>query len=208
MKTAKYSLDAPVAIIGTKGFATTAGWLTTYNCDTRTREYTGARQDYVQTGVGLAAGAYIDAPTLPTELDKAVRRTANGKAWEIVPDYRGKTAYSTETGQLQPVTDMGELPTTLTLQAPQTPYDKWDGTQWVTDKDAQHAAEVAETEAKLKQLSDEAGDVITRLERAVKHDMATDEEKAQLDAWERYSVLLSRVNPEDTTKSAWPDKPV
>ncbi|HHL0960415.1 TPA: tail fiber assembly protein [Serratia marcescens] len=34
------------------------------------------------------------------------------------------------------------------------------------------------------------------LERAVKHDMATAEEKAWLEAWERYSVELSRVDVE------------
>lgn len=207
MTTTKYSLDAPVAILGANGFATTAGWLTTYNSDTRTQEYTGARQDYVQIGVGLAAGAYIDAPTLPTEPDKAVRRTINGKAWEIVPDYRGRTAYSTENRQPQPITDMGEPPATLTLLVPQTPYDKWDGKKWVTDKDAQYAAEVAEAEAKLKQLTDEADDVITRLERAVRLNMATDKEESQLEAWERYSVLLSRVQPEDAPDIDWPEVP-
>lgn len=204
MSASKYSLAAPVAIIGPSGFATTAGWLTTYNSDTITREYTGARQDYIQVGVGLAAGAYADAPTLPTDQNKAVRRTEEGSAWEIVADYRGQTAYSTETGQPHPVTDMGDMPATLTLLAPQTPYDKWDGTKWVTDKEAQHAAEVAAAEAKLKQLQDEANELIEQLGRAVKYDMATTEEKAKLEAWERYSVLLSRV---DAGKPEWPDRP-
>lgn len=204
MSASKYSLAAPVAIIGPSGFATTAGWLTTYNSDTITREYTGARQDYIQVGVGLAAGAYADAPTLPTDQNKAVRRTEEGSAWEIVADYRGQTAYSTETGQPHPVTDMGDMPATLTLLAPQTPYDKWDGTKWVTDKEAQHAAEVAAAEAKLKQLQDEANELIEQLGRAVKYDMATTEEKAKLETWERYSVLLNRV---DVEKPKWPKKP-
>lgn len=207
MSASKYSLDAPVAIIGPNGFAATAGWLTTYNSDTITREYTGARQDYIQVGVGLASGAYTDVPTLPTGANNAVRRTADGKAWKIVADYRGQMAYSTETGQPQPVTDIGDLPATLTLLAPQTPYDKWDGTQWVTDKDAQRAAEVAAAAEKLKQLQDEADEVIERLERAIKYDMATDEEKAQLEAWERYSVLLSRVDTDKAPDIEWPDKP-
>ncbi|MCS4266584.1 hypothetical protein M2406_002294 [Serratia sp. BIGb0163] len=42
----------------------------------------------------------------------------------------------------------------------------------------------------------------------MKHDMATDEEKTQLDAWEHYSVLLSRVKPKNAPDIAWPDKPV
>ncbi|MNS88559.1 Caudovirales tail fiber assembly protein [compost metagenome] len=75
----------------------------------------------------------------------------------------------------------------------------------MTDKDAQRAAEVAAAAEKLKQLQDEADEVIERLERAIKYDMATDEEKAQLEAWELYSVLLSRV---DTGAEGieWPDK--
>jgi hypothetical protein len=54
---------------------------------------------------------------------------------------------------------------------------------------------------------DEAEAVIRVLERAVKLGMATDEEKAQLEAWERYSVLLSRINPDDAPNINWPDKP-
>lgn len=207
MTTAKYSLDTPVATLGATGFATTEGWITTYNSDLITREYAGAREDYLQVGVGLAAGAYADAPTLPTDQNKAVRRTEEGGAWEIVPDYRGQTAYSTDTGQPQPVIEMGDLPPTLTLLAPQTPYDKWDGTQWVTDKAAQHAAEVAAAEAKLTQLLSEADNIIMRQERAVRRDMATDEEKAQLESWERYSVLLQRINTGDAPNIDWPDIP-
>ncbi len=34
--------------------------------------------------------------------------------------------------------------------------------------------------------------------------MATDEERAKLEAWERYSVLVYRV---DTAKPEWPEEP-
>lgn len=53
-------------------------------------------------------------------------------------------------------------------------------------------------------LVKEAEAVIQVLERAVKYDMATDEEKSRLEAWERYSVLLSRV---DVDKPEWPVVP-
>ncbi|HHP3445905.1 TPA: tail fiber assembly protein [Escherichia coli] len=46
--------------------------------------------------------------------------------------------------------------------------------------------------------------VIQLLERAVRLNMATDEERTRLEAWERYSVLVSRV---DTAKPVWPQKP-
>ena len=49
-----------------------------------------------------------------------------------------------------------------------------------------------------------AESVIQPLERAVRLNMATNEERARLESWERYSVLVSRV---DTTKPEWPQKP-
>ncbi|KKZ19040.1 hypothetical protein AAY84_07585 [Serratia marcescens] len=70
---------------------------------------------------------------------------------------------------------------------PPTPEETRQG--WVTNK---------------ARLLDEAEAVIRMLERAVKYDMATAEEKTRLEAWERYSVLLSRVNVD---KPEWPDKP-
>lgn len=53
-------------------------------------------------------------------------------------------------------------------------------------------------------LLEETETTIRLLERAVKLGMATDEEKAQLEAWERYSVLLSRV---DVENPEWPVVP-
>ena len=50
----------------------------------------------------------------------------------------------------------------------------------------------------------EAERIIFPLALAVKHDMATEEEKLRLAAWEKYSVLVHRVNPE---KPEWPEKP-
>jgi hypothetical protein len=37
--------------------------------------------------------------------------------------------------------------------------------------------------------------------------MATDEEKARLEAWEKYSVLLMRIDPEKAPGIDWPPKP-
>ncbi|ELY4545582.1 tail fiber assembly protein [Cronobacter sakazakii] len=53
-------------------------------------------------------------------------------------------------------------------------------------------------------LLSEAESVIQPLERAVRLNMATDEERARLESWERYSVLVSHV---DTANPEWPQKP-
>jgi hypothetical protein len=207
MTAPKYSLEVPEAKIGKDGFSTTDGWLTTYNCDTRTLEYTGARQDYLQIGLGLAAGAYTDVPTLPTEQDKAVRRKEDGSAWEIVDDFRGLPAYNTETQQKVIIDYLGPLEPGWTLIAPTTTFDKWDGEKWVTDTDAQKKSAVASAQSELDARMQEADATISQLERAVKLDMATEDEKARLTEWEKYSVLLSRINPDDAPKIDWPPKP-
>ncbi|EMM6241053.1 tail fiber assembly protein, partial [Escherichia coli] len=61
-----------------------------------------------------------------------------------------------------------------------------------------------QAESQKATLLSEAESVIRPLERAVRLSMATDEERIRLEAWERYSVLVSRV---DTANPEWPDKP-
>ncbi|EAQ7636796.1 tail fiber assembly protein, partial [Salmonella enterica] len=64
---------------------------------------------------------------------------------------------------------------------------------------------VAQAEARKAELLAEAESVIAPLARAVKLNIATDEEIKRLEAWELYSVMVSRV---DTSKPDWPDVPV
>ncbi|ENU7545891.1 tail fiber assembly protein [Escherichia coli] len=66
---------------------------------------------------------------------------------------------------------------------------------------------VSAAESKKSQLMTEANAAIAPLERAVKLGMATDEEVERLNAWERYSVLLNRVDISTAPDIAWPDKP-
>ncbi|WP_261804191.1 tail fiber assembly protein [Serratia marcescens] len=61
--------------------------------------------------------------------------------------------------------------------------------------------------SKRSRLLADADAVIRPLERAVKLGIATEEEKARLDAWERYSVLLSRVDTDKAPDIAWPTYP-
>ena len=61
-----------------------------------------------------------------------------------------------------------------------------------------------QAESQKAALLSEAESVIQPLERAVRLNMATDEERTRLEAWERYSVLVSRV---DTANPEWPQKP-
>ncbi|MCN1786950.1 tail fiber assembly protein [Escherichia coli] len=61
-----------------------------------------------------------------------------------------------------------------------------------------------QAELQKSALLSEAESEIQPLERAVRLNMATNEERARLESWERYSVLVSRV---DTANPEWPQKP-
>jgi len=62
---------------------------------------------------------------------------------------------------------------------------------------------VSETGAQKRTLLTEAAEIIFPLTLAVKHGMATEDETARLEKWERYSVLVNRVQPGE----GWPPKP-
>ncbi|EEC5248283.1 tail fiber assembly protein, partial [Salmonella enterica subsp. enterica] len=63
---------------------------------------------------------------------------------------------------------------------------------------------IAQAENKKAELMAQAEAVIAPLARAVKLKIATDGEVKRLEAWELYSVKVSRVN---TSKPAWPETP-
>ncbi|MBE8614957.1 phage tail protein, partial [Morganella morganii] len=69
-----------------------------------------------------------------------------------VEDHRGKTGYDKTTKEKILINTVGALSDNLTLLAPQTPFDKWNGKKWVTDKTEQHAHEVAVAESQKQSL--------------------------------------------------------
>lgn len=61
-----------------------------------------------------------------------------------------------------------------------------------------------QAEVKKARLLAEAESVISPLARAVKLNMATDDELKRLEAWEYYSIQVSRVDP---SLPEWPERP-
>lgn len=119
---------------------------------------------------------------IPEDGQLVVCRTADGKAWETVPDLRGQTAYDKQTRCVVTVRFPGALPEGLTLEVPLTEFDVWYGDRWVTDADALHSAEVAAAQTELNARVREAETAISQLERAIKLDMVTGAEKTELSA--------------------------
>ena len=66
---------------------------------------------------------------------------------------------------------------------------------------------IAQAEAKKAELLAIADAAIAPLSRAVKLKMATDEEAGKLEEWERYSVLINRVDTSTVQDIDWPEQP-
>ncbi len=203
----KYSLEHETAVLGKDGLAIQPGWIKVYHSNQITREFINSDIEYVMLGVSLSAGAYPDAPELSDSHDKAVCRSVEGKCWEIVPDYRGKIAYDTLTRTQQEITELGELPKTLTLKQPATDFDKWDGTKWVTDNVALKANQIEQAEQRRVTLLRHANESIALLQDAVDLDIATEVEKSALLRWKKYRVMLNRVNISLSSDIEWPEQP-
>lgn len=203
----KYSTEIQKAQLDEQGLATIAGWVEVYLCDPITREYVRASLDNVPFGGSIVADAYLDKPNLPTKENVAILRSEDEKSWVHVADYRGKTAYSTETRQVMDVDFIGELPSNLTLLEPKTEFDVWNGKKWVTDTEAQKAALVAQAEQEKAQRLDEANATIMYLQDAIEVGLDDEDYDATLKAWKKYRVLLNRVDTSTAPDIEWPVKP-
>ena len=106
--------------------ATKAGNITVYNYDGETREYISTSNEYIAVGVGIPASSCLDAPG-SYKAGYAICRSADFNSWEYVPDHRGETVYSTETGESKEITAPGDYPENTTTIAPLTPYGNHQG---------------------------------------------------------------------------------
>jgi len=66
---------------------------------------------------------------------------------------------------------------------------------------------VAQAEQQKVNLISEASQTISILQDAVDLEMATEDEAAQLTAWKKYRVLLSRIDTSKAPDIKWPDRP-
>ncbi|EPI3562416.1 TPA: tail fiber assembly protein [Escherichia coli] len=186
--------------------ATVAGDITVFNYDGETREYLSTSVEYLAVGVGLPANSCTDAPG-EAKTDSAICRTADFTAWEYIADHRGETVYSTETGEEVSITAPGDYPENTTTLAPATPYDTWNGSEWVTDTEAQHAADVKAAEQQKTALLSEAQATISLWQTELQLGIISDEDKTSLIAWMNYIKAVQAVDTSKAPDIIWPDKP-
>lgn len=144
-------MNQPRVRWGNDGFASVAGFETAHCIDESTREYIGSRDVWVSIGTGMPSGSFIEAPP-PAEDGKAIVMKVDG--WELVPDFRGSTAYNKKTLQPQIICSLGPLSAELTFTPPKSPFDVWSGVaddwdkdkhkenQWLTENAARYRGEL------------------------------------------------------------------
>lgn len=186
--------------------ATAAGDVTVFNYDGETREYLSSSVEYLPEGVGIPANSCMEAPGESKE-GFAICRKADFTAWEYVADHRGETVYSTETGESVIVSLPGDYPENTTTLAPATPYDTWNGSEWVTDTEAQHSANVEAAEQQQTALLAEAQVTISLWQTELQLGIISDEDKASLIAWMKYIKAVQAVDTSKAPDITWPDKP-
>ncbi|KFB99477.1 tail fiber assembly protein [Trabulsiella guamensis ATCC 49490] len=199
-------MNTTAAVIGYDGLATTPGIITVYRFNQVTREYLSSAVEYLAEGVGIPANSCTDAPPEGMK-GKAVTRNAENTAWQLVPDHRGDTVYLKSTGQAFVVSLPGDYSEDVTTQAPLTIYDKWDGSAWVTDTAAQHAADVAVAEQQKATLLAAAQETISLWQTDLLLGTITDENRLKLIAWRQYMEDVSAVDVDHAPGLTWPPKP-
>ncbi|ECV0010339.1 tail fiber assembly protein [Salmonella enterica] len=176
-----------------------------FNLRSDTNEFIGAGDAYIPPHTGLPANCTdIAPPDIPASHIAVF--DAETETWSLHEDHRGETAYDTTTGNQMYISDPGPLPENVTSVSPGGEYQKWDSKAkvWVKDEAAETAARLREAEGNKSRLLQMASGKIAPLQDAVDLGIATDDEKAQLDEWKKYRVLVNRV---DTTNPDWPQKP-
>ncbi|NDK99359.1 tail fiber assembly protein [Photorhabdus bodei] len=194
------------AVLDKNNIAISTGSIVVFNYDAITLEYLNSSDEYLPVGVGLPANSCTDAPP-ENQGGYAACRSSDLTSWQIVPDYRGKIAYDTQTGEQKEIIKPGELSETLTFKQPSTDFDKWDGEKWVTDIEAQKNSRIEQAEQQRVTLRQQADEAMTLLQYAIETEMASDTEKALLLAWKKYVVLLSRVDTSMVSDIEWPQIP-
>ncbi|MBI0060371.1 tail fiber assembly protein [Gilliamella sp. M0320] len=126
-------------------------------------------------------------------------------AWILIEDNRNKTVYNIDTKESITVDYLGKIREGFTLLEP-FEFCKWDGKKWVLDEDAKNEHLIKNNQNLKNSLINEANEKIAIFHDIIDLDMQEADEEAQLKAWKKYRILLTRVDASDIN-AVFPDKP-
>ncbi|QLY99233.1 tail fiber assembly protein [Escherichia coli] len=193
-------------VFDNNGQATQSGEIRCFYYDELTGEYSGWSDEFINIGVSMPGNSTDIDPGEDVPSKVAV---FDGEGWSWQEDHRGETVFSTANGSRVTVDYIGGIRDGFTTVAPVTPYDKWDGSQWVTDTVAQHAADVAAAETEKQARIDRANTYINSKQWPGKAALGRlkDEEKEQYNLWLDYLDALEAVDTSSAPDINWPTPP-
>lgn len=177
--------------------------LKVFNLRADTCEFIGTGDAYIPPHTGLPANCTLIAPPAVSVGNVAIFDPKN-EAWALEEDHRGETVYSVSSGQAMTIVELGPVPADVVTVAPSGAYDRWNGSEWVKDEDAERLAQQAEAAAKQKQLIDSARAYIGEWQSELMLGSISDENKAKLQQWLDYIQALKVV---DLASPEWPVPP-
>jgi hypothetical protein len=188
------------------GHAIEAGYIIVYNYNQLTGEFIGQSDEYIPVGVGLPAYSCTDAPPEPRS-GFAICRNLVDETWEFQPDHRGEKVWSTADCSTTTIDYIGSVRDGYTDIAPLTPFDKWIDKEWVTDKAAQHVADVGTAEQQKDSLLAGAQRKIGLWQTELQLGVISDEDKESLIAWVQYIKVVQAVDTSKAPDIIWPVAP-
>ncbi|MEG6445522.1 tail fiber assembly protein [Enterobacter roggenkampii] len=186
------------------GLAKEAGEIRCYYYDAVTFEYMGWSDEYINIGVSMPGDSTDIDPG-----DEVAGKVAvfQNVGWVLNEDHRGETVYSTADATPSTVDYIGPVKDGYTSVAPSGPYQKWDGKKWVTDTDAQHAADVKAADKQKIALLVEAQETISFWQTELQLGIISDEDKASLIVWMQYIKTVQAVDTSKSPNITWPVPP-
>ncbi|MDN0099797.1 tail fiber assembly protein [Yersinia enterocolitica] len=180
--------------------------ITVFNYHYETKEFTGETDEYIAPYTGIPGSSTLIAP-LPPKAGYAVVFNEDAQQWKYTEDYRDTEVYDTQTGYSRPVITLGPLPEGFTSQAPTSQFDRWEGSRWVKDEEAEKRHHLAEAEQKKRALLNEASAKIQTLQDSIELGLATETTEAELLAWRKYRVQLNQLDISAAPDIDWPPMP-
>lgn len=188
------------------GLAIKAGYIRWFYYCSSTGEYTGLSDEYINIGVSMP-GHSTDIE--PGETGKGKVSLFTGVEWRQEEDHRGEIVYSTIDGLPLTINYIGALRVNHTNAAPTTPFDMWNGKEWVIDTAIEHAAGVAALEAEKKARIDQVNEYLNSKQWPGKAAIGrlNETEKAQYNLWLDYLDELWEVDTGNPLIIKWPAQP-
>ena len=187
------------------GLAIEAGEIRCFYYDSLTLEYTGWSDEFINIGVSMPDNS-TDIDPGDEIADKVAVFSQDG--WQQQEDHRGQTVWSTNDGRASIIDYIGEIKSDFTTMPPSTPFDEWDGMQWVTDTEAQYAEAITQAENERQRLLKHADAVMLDWRTELMLGEISDANKANLSAWLAYK---NEVKSADVTTDPehvnWPVPP-